>query len=272
MAQVNLGTGVARFVIMNELRNGYIVTQQDPEVQIHYVEQNHAAHNPLILFLHGYPDFSYSWHSYLPAMAREGYHALAIDLRGFSESSKPQDRRFYREEYLLRDVEIVLDHFPDKPVYLTGHGLGAYLAVNLARLLPERVHGLILMHPHFPSASDKKLLPRALDEKVLTPHELEAYQEIMADPRTTFALRHRWGNLFHGPVTVPTLLFEGQKEISLKEETFTAGLTRHHYPRGSYWFHLERAREIQNEMLYFISHTRLAGHKNVATYPESTIH
>ena len=49
---------------------------------------------PLMVFVHGWPELSYSWRHQLPAMARLGFHAVAPDLRGYGQSSKPHSTAF----------------------------------------------------------------------------------------------------------------------------------------------------------------------------------
>src|SRR4051794_37000145 len=103
---------------MNELRHGFVVTQQAPEVKLHYVEVNHHPRNPLVIFLHGFPDFWYSWRDYLPAMAREGYHAVAVDLRGYNESSRPLGIDSYHINRLVEDIRAVIRHFGSKQTFI----------------------------------------------------------------------------------------------------------------------------------------------------------
>ncbi|GAB3964921.1 hypothetical protein GCM10027615_08660 [Plantactinospora veratri] len=54
--------------------------------RFHVVE---AGSGPLVLFLHGFPEFWWAWHEMLPAVADAGYRAVAVDLRGYGASDKP---------------------------------------------------------------------------------------------------------------------------------------------------------------------------------------
>jgi len=66
-------------------------------VRLHYVE---AGSGPLVVLLHGFPDFWWSWRLQIPALADAGYRVVAPDQRGYAESEKPRDWREYRVETL----------------------------------------------------------------------------------------------------------------------------------------------------------------------------
>jgi pimeloyl-ACP methyl ester carboxylesterase len=70
-------------------------------VTLHWAEQGEG---PLVVLLHGFPEFWYSWHHQLPALAAAGFRAVAPDLRGYGLSGKPRGIRAYRIETLVADV------------------------------------------------------------------------------------------------------------------------------------------------------------------------
>src|ERR1044072_1418931 len=69
-------------------------------VRLHYVEQGKG---PLIVFLHGFPEFWYAWKDLLPEFARD-HRAVALDLRGYNLSDKPAEVDAYRVPVLVEDV------------------------------------------------------------------------------------------------------------------------------------------------------------------------
>src|ERR1700685_4874563 len=69
-------------------------------VRLHYVEQGNG---PLILFLHGFPEFWYAWKVLLPEFAKD-HHAVAVDMRGYNLSSTPEAVDAYRVAILVEDV------------------------------------------------------------------------------------------------------------------------------------------------------------------------
>src|SRR3954447_16345973 len=76
-------------------------------LRLHYVE---AGTGPLVVLLHGFPEFWYSWRHQIPALARAGFRVLAPDLRGYNETEKPKGVRNYRLELLVSDVAGLVEH------------------------------------------------------------------------------------------------------------------------------------------------------------------
>jgi len=79
-------------------------------VRLHYVEAGDPD-DPLVLLLHGFPEFWYAWRHQLPALAEAGYRVVAPDLRGYNTSEKPKGVDAYRLRYLVRDVLGLIDAF-----------------------------------------------------------------------------------------------------------------------------------------------------------------
>ena len=91
---------------------------------------------PLILFLHGFPEFSGAWDEVLPAFA-DAFHAVAPDQRGYARSSKPEVLEAYRVKQLVRDVLGLGEHlWPSRPFVLVGHDWGASVAYATAMAAP----------------------------------------------------------------------------------------------------------------------------------------
>ena len=102
--------------------------------RIHLVE---AGHGPLVLFVHGFPEIWYSWRHQLTALADAGYHAVAIDQRGFGRSSKPPHIHDYRITELVADVLGVVEAIGAKTATVVGHDWGAPVAWTAAWTHPE---------------------------------------------------------------------------------------------------------------------------------------
>jgi pimeloyl-ACP methyl ester carboxylesterase len=73
-------------------------------VKLHYVTQGEG---PLMLMLHGFPEFWYSWRHQIPEFAKD-YKVVALDLRGYNESDKPQQKSAYIMSEFIKDVEGVI--------------------------------------------------------------------------------------------------------------------------------------------------------------------
>jgi pimeloyl-ACP methyl ester carboxylesterase len=115
-------------------------------VRLHVVS---AGKGPLILFLHGFPEFWYAWKDQLAEFGKD-HLAVAPDLRGYNLSDKPADVEQYRMSALVEDVRGLGDHFsPDKKFVLVGHDWGGAVAWAYAIVHPERLEKLVIVNaPH----------------------------------------------------------------------------------------------------------------------------
>jgi len=123
-------------------------------VRLHYVE---AGSGPLVLLLHGFPEFWYSWRHQIPALAAAGFHVLAPDLRGYNLSDKPSGVPAYRLEILLEDVVGLIRHAGEEKAIIVGHDWGGVLAWHLAMYHPQVVEKLIVLNAPHPAAYWREL-------------------------------------------------------------------------------------------------------------------
>ena len=103
---------------------------------------------PLALFLHGFPQFWWTWREQLTAFAEAGYRAVAMDLRGIGGSDKPP--RGYDPLTATMDVTGVIRALGESNAVLIGHDLGAGLAWTAATMRPKAVRRLVIVgaaHP-----------------------------------------------------------------------------------------------------------------------------
>jgi pimeloyl-ACP methyl ester carboxylesterase len=115
-------------------------------VRLHYVE---VGEGPLVLLLHGFPQFWYMWRFQIPALAGAGFRVVAPDMRGYNLSEKPRGVSSYRVELLARDVERLILACGEASAMVVGHDWGAAVAWVTAMMYPERVKRLgILNVPH----------------------------------------------------------------------------------------------------------------------------
>ncbi|GGO00478.1 alpha/beta fold hydrolase [Saccharibacillus kuerlensis] len=115
-------------------------------VLLHYVE---GGEGPLVLLLHGFPDFWYTWRNQIPALIDAGYRVVAPDLRGYNESSKPSGISSYRIEELCADVDGLIEHFGEEKILLAGHDWGGNVSWFFAMRYPHRVRRLAVLNmPH----------------------------------------------------------------------------------------------------------------------------
>jgi len=123
-------------------------------VRIHLAECGRAGH-PVVLMIHGFPESWYSWRHQLPALAAAGYHAVAMDVRGYGRSSKPRAVEDYRMVRKVADVVGVVGALGSEDVTVVGHDWGAPIAWTSALLRPDLFRGVAgLSVPYSPPNRD----------------------------------------------------------------------------------------------------------------------
>lgn len=116
------------------------------DAELHYVA---AGEGPLVVLLHGYPEFWYSWRRQLRTLADAGYRAVAPDMRGYNRSEKPEGIDPYRRSKLVDDVAGLIDDFGREDAVVVGHDWGGLVAWAFGMERGERVRKLgILNAPH----------------------------------------------------------------------------------------------------------------------------
>jgi pimeloyl-ACP methyl ester carboxylesterase len=135
------------------IRHGYASAN---ELQLHYAAsgENDA---PLLLFLHGFPEFWYAWRHQLGDLS-DAYHCVAPDLPGYNLSSKPTEVARYRTKRLIDDVAAFAKPFAGKRKFtLIAHDWGGALAWAFAIKRPELLDRLIIINAVHPGAFQREL-------------------------------------------------------------------------------------------------------------------
>lgn len=130
--------------------DGYV---EAGEVRLHYVSRGTG---PLILFVHGFPEFWYAWRNQLAEFG-EDHRAVALDMRGFNLSSRPANPDAYQVPKLVEDLAAVADHFGARKFVLVGHDWGGVIAWSFAMAHPERLDKLILVNSPHPGVFMREL-------------------------------------------------------------------------------------------------------------------
>lgn len=113
---------------------------------------------PLLLFLHGFPEYSGAWDEVLPAFAKS-FHAVAPDQRGYARSSKPDGLEAYRIKHLVRDVLGLGERYsPNRPFVVVAHDWGASVAYAAAIAAPGRVAKLVVINGVHPGPFQRALI------------------------------------------------------------------------------------------------------------------
>ena len=115
-------------------------------MRLHYVE---IGEGPLVVLLHGFPEFWYAWRHQLPALAAAGYRVVAPDMRGYNRSSKPGEVASYAMAQLTGDVRDLIAERGEAQAQVVGHDWGGAVAYATAAMHPEVVARLAVLNiPH----------------------------------------------------------------------------------------------------------------------------
>lgn len=206
-------------------------------LSLHYVTEGEG---PLMLLLHGFPEFWYSWRHQIPAFS-DRYKVVALDLRGYNDSDKPVDVKAYRMPELVADIHGAIAALGYQRCVLVGHDWGGAIAWSFANSHPEQVEQLIVLNLPHPAKFVEGLktpqqllrswyivffqlpiLPELLlqagncqliatmlqqtsvDETTFTEADLNAYKEAAAKPGALTAMINYYRNIFEfvdGPST-----------------------------------------------------------------------
>lgn len=198
-------------------------------ITLHYVTEGNG---PLMLMLHGFPEFWYSWRHQIPEFASD-YKVVALDLRGYNDSDKPQDLSAYNMREFVQDVRGVIMGLGYDSCTLVAHDWGGAIAWNFAYAYPEMVEKLIVMNiPHpakfvdglwtidqlqkswymfffqlpvlpeiFLQADDYRaiassFIDMAIDKSAFTPTDLDVYKDAAAKRGALTAMINYYRNIF----------------------------------------------------------------------------
>jgi pimeloyl-ACP methyl ester carboxylesterase len=137
-------------------KHDYITTNG---IKLHYVTQGEG---PLMLMLHGFPEFWYSWRYQIPEFAKY-FKVVAVDLRGYNDSDKPKEQSAYVMSEFIKDIQGLIQGLGYENCTLVGHDWGGAIAWCFAYAHPEMVERLIILNiPH----------PAKFSEGLRTPGQL----------------------------------------------------------------------------------------------------
>jgi pimeloyl-ACP methyl ester carboxylesterase len=130
------------------------------DVTLHYVE---AGEGPLVVLLHGFPAFWYSWREQIAPLVKAGFRVVAPDLRGYNLSSKPGDFTDYTADKPAADIRGLIRALGSESATVVGHDWGGSIAWTLAMNNPEVVDRLVILNAAH---------PRKLNEGLKNPRQL----------------------------------------------------------------------------------------------------
>ena len=123
-------------------------------VKIHYATAGDSG--PLVVMIHGFPDFWYSWNEQIKAL-QSTHRVAAMDLRGYNRSDKPKGLDNYAIPKLVSDVASVIRDMGEKKAVIVGHDWGGMVAWQFAMMQPEMTARLIVLNLPHPKGLNREL-------------------------------------------------------------------------------------------------------------------
>lgn len=137
-----------------DLREKFIMTNG---IKLHVMESG-PQDGPMVLFLHGFPEFWYAWRKQINYFAEKGYLVVAPDQRGYNLSDKPPGIASYKADELAKDIIGLIDHYGRDQVFLVGHDWGAGVSWWTALQYPERIKKMVIMNAPHPKIMNANFL------------------------------------------------------------------------------------------------------------------
>ena len=221
---------------VDRLEHKYVANQG---VQIHYVK---AGKGPLVVFVHGFPDYWYSWRHQIQGLQDEST-VVALDTRGYNLSDKPQAEEQYDMSLLVSDVLAVIKNEGASKATLVGHDWGGAICWSTAMAHPQVVEQLVIVNlPHM------SCLVRELMAEDSKQHRASQYARTFQEKES-----HKFLNATILSSIVPT---QTEQDRILYKEAFEKssinGLMnyyRRNYPREPY--QIPQVPKIQMPVLQF---------------------
>jgi pimeloyl-ACP methyl ester carboxylesterase len=130
-------------------------------VKIHYAS---LGSGPLIVMIHGFPDFWYTWRDQMEALS-DKYQCVAIDQRGYNLSDKPKGVENYDVRLLVGDVAAVIKALGRDKAIIVGHDWGGLVAWQVALNLPQMTEKLIILNLPHPRGLSRELANNPAQQK-----------------------------------------------------------------------------------------------------------
>jgi pimeloyl-ACP methyl ester carboxylesterase len=118
----------------------------EPGVRLHYVT---LGEGPLVVLLHGFPEFWYAWRRQIKALADAGFRVVAPDQRGYNLSDKPEAVAAYGVARLVEDIAALIRACGEEKAFVVGHDWGAGVTWSFAMRHPEMCRKVVVLNgPH----------------------------------------------------------------------------------------------------------------------------
>lgn len=192
-------------------------------IRLHYVE---AGSGPLVILLHGFPDFWYSWRRQILALAEAGFRVVAPDMRGYNRSDQPRSVRSYRPEILADDVAALIPALGERSASVVGHDWGGAVAWYFAMRNPPSLERVVILNCPHPTTMLKKMYrPRQLARSwYMFFFQIPRLPEVALGVRGHEALRRTYKRMAKRDDTFAPLDIERYIEAADRSRNFRGGI------------------------------------------------
>jgi pimeloyl-ACP methyl ester carboxylesterase len=187
-------------------------------IALHVAE---AGSGPLVLLLHGFPQFWWAWHRQLTELSGAGYRAVAVDLRGYGGSDKPP--RGYDIPTLAADVAALVTSLGEGDALVAGNDLGGLLAWTMAANHPQVIRGLVLLGAAHPLRL-RTAIARSAAQRHASAYALRTFQ-IPRRPELLLARDGEWVRSLLARWTGPR--WRGTPDYTAQVERFAEAMRIH---------------------------------------------
>ncbi len=133
-----------------EIRHEFVIVNG---IRMHYVTMGNG---PLIVLLHGFPEFWYSWRHQIPTLSKQ-FKVVAPDMRGYGETEKPVKIDAYKIEKIVKDIVELVHGLGYEKATIAGHDWGGIIAWSIAMMAPDVAEKLIVMNAPHPAVYIKHM-------------------------------------------------------------------------------------------------------------------
>ncbi|XP_062941923.1 bifunctional epoxide hydrolase 2 isoform X3 [Cynocephalus volans] len=242
----------------SDVSHGYVTVK--PGVHLHFVE---LGSGPPVCLCHGFPESWFSWRYQIPALAQAGYRVLAVDMKGYGDSSAPPEIEEYSMEVLCKDMVTFLDKLGVAEAELERNPSRTFKTIFRAsdetlsstRSVRER-GGFLVNMPEEPSLS-----------KMVTEEEIQFYVQQFKKSGFRGPLNWyrnmeknwQWGCKALGrKILIPALMVTVEKdpvlvpELSKHMEDWIPSLKRGHMKDCGHWTQMEKPAEVNRILIEWL--------------------
>ncbi len=203
-------------------------------VRLHAV-QSGPDDGPLVILLHGFPEFWYGWRNQIGRLAEAGFRVLVPDQRGYNLSEKPSGSAAYHLDELAGDAVGLIESVGRERANLVGHDWGAAVAFRVASQHPEKLRRLVIInvpHPNVMAQTLRRSWKQRMRSWYILFFQLPWLPEVSARLWDWYPLVHTM-RLSSLPGTFTEVDFERYREAWERQGAFTAMLN---WYRAALWF------------------------------------